>query len=754
MPIPTPNLDDRRFQQIVDEAKRLIPRYCPEWTDHNVSDPGVAMIELFAWMTDMLLYRVNQIPDKMYLTFLDLIGFTLEEARSAVAPVTFYLREPLAGSPTPDERTPEVVISAGTEVATVRTEHRPATTFTTEADLVIRKPGKYVVMAHRSRHSGTADDHQEWIKHDLTSLRQSGTGAMPIFPPPLPNSDRLASEDALYIGLEHDPSYHVLELELNCKQAGGTGVNPDDPPIVWEMRHQYGWAPCAWEDTTGGFSQNGIIKIYLPNISMKDARCTYADHMGYWVRCRLTEKQEQSESFYSVSPVLTQLQIRALGGTMHARHAIAIHKELLGRSNGQPGQTFKLLYPPILKRDPQRDYLEVELDPNEWEYWSDSLQLLPKDAQIEQDRYFLLKDGQLHEVPNFAYDLHGKERKVGDFVQAGLHERRFIYDRDGSLWEAWQEVLSFADSRRDSRHFTLDRDGNLMLGRLLPQPDGTVYCYGAVPETGRRLRFSRYRQGGGASGNVAAEALTVMKTANPYVAHVVNHKPASGGADEESIDRARLRASSEIRTRDRAVTIADYEYLASQIQGVSRVRCIAPTEQSSGRTNPPPGTVRVKILPEIATQHERIRPVDLELNAQLKAKVQQHLDERKMLGTFVEISELKGVWVSVEVQVHIPSRSNLRSDDMRQRIEAELYRYLSPHRGGLHGQGWSFGQDLYVSEIYMFLQRVLYEGFVADVKLFISSADGNRQETRHVSVPPDEVICSDRHRVRVVIRDT
>ena len=58
MPLITPRLDDRRFQDIVDEAKSRIPRYCPEWTDHNVSDPGVALIELFAWMTDLLLYRL------------------------------------------------------------------------------------------------------------------------------------------------------------------------------------------------------------------------------------------------------------------------------------------------------------------------------------------------------------------------------------------------------------------------------------------------------------------------------------------------------------------------------------------------------------------------------------------------------------------------------------------------------------------------------------------------------------------------
>src|SRR6266498_3428248 len=91
MPLPTPKLDDRRFQDIVDEAKSRITRYCPEWTDHNVSDPGIALIELFAWMTDLMLYRVNQVPDKLYIKFLELIGVRLEAPRAARAPVTFYL---------------------------------------------------------------------------------------------------------------------------------------------------------------------------------------------------------------------------------------------------------------------------------------------------------------------------------------------------------------------------------------------------------------------------------------------------------------------------------------------------------------------------------------------------------------------------------------------------------------------------------------------------------------------------------------
>src|SRR5205085_11951325 len=113
MPLPTPLLDDRHFQDIVDQAKLLIPRYCREWTDHNVSDPGVTLIELFAWMTDLLLYRVNQVPDKMYVKFLELIGVRLQPPRAAVAPITFYLSAPQPA---------DVTIPEGTDVAPVRTE--------------------------------------------------------------------------------------------------------------------------------------------------------------------------------------------------------------------------------------------------------------------------------------------------------------------------------------------------------------------------------------------------------------------------------------------------------------------------------------------------------------------------------------------------------------------------------------------------------------------------------------------------------
>ena len=106
MSLPVTNLDDRRFQQLVDEAKRKIPELCPEWTNHNLSDPGVALIELFAWMTEISLFRLNQVPEGFYTRMLNLIGFEQFPARAANAAITFWL----SGAPQ------EVTVPAGTQV--------------------------------------------------------------------------------------------------------------------------------------------------------------------------------------------------------------------------------------------------------------------------------------------------------------------------------------------------------------------------------------------------------------------------------------------------------------------------------------------------------------------------------------------------------------------------------------------------------------------------------------------------------------
>ena len=93
MRLPEIQLDDRRFQDLVSEARLKITRSCPEWTEHNVSDPGITLIELFAWMTEMTIYRLNRVPDKLHVSLLELLGIRLDGPSAAQTTLRFRLPE-------------------------------------------------------------------------------------------------------------------------------------------------------------------------------------------------------------------------------------------------------------------------------------------------------------------------------------------------------------------------------------------------------------------------------------------------------------------------------------------------------------------------------------------------------------------------------------------------------------------------------------------------------------------------------------
>src|SRR5687767_13524125 len=125
--IPAPKLDDRTFQDIVDEAISLIPRYAPEWTNHNPSDPGITLIELAAWMTDLLIYRLNQVPEKNYVAFLNLLGIKLRAPRAAKALLQFSLVEGQTKQKVP----------RGSQVSTPQSGDDSTVSFETDRDLVV-----------------------------------------------------------------------------------------------------------------------------------------------------------------------------------------------------------------------------------------------------------------------------------------------------------------------------------------------------------------------------------------------------------------------------------------------------------------------------------------------------------------------------------------------------------------------------------------------------------------------------------------
>src|SRR2546423_7856370 len=89
MPLQIPSIDNRRYQDLLNEALARIPVHNPEWTNFNKSDPGVTLVELFAFLTENLLYRANQIPERNRRKFLQLLGVPLRPSSSAVGLVSF-----------------------------------------------------------------------------------------------------------------------------------------------------------------------------------------------------------------------------------------------------------------------------------------------------------------------------------------------------------------------------------------------------------------------------------------------------------------------------------------------------------------------------------------------------------------------------------------------------------------------------------------------------------------------------------------
>ncbi|MCL2781297.1 MAG: putative baseplate assembly protein [Actinomycetia bacterium] len=344
MPLPAPELDDRRFQDIVDEAKRLIPRYCPEWTNHNVSDPGVALIELFAWMSEMVLFRVNQVPERLYVHFLNMIGIEPFPPAVSRAELTFWLSAVL------DQ---PVLVPAGTQVTTavsVASSDTPIV-FTTTRDLTISPP----VL----RSAKTISANQELVTDIWDDLRFDPRGAV-CFP-----SEQLTPGDALCLGFEHSLAGTVLRLTL-AAHAEGIGVDPRNPPLAWEVWNGEGWIAAAVnQDTTGGLNRDGQITLLIP---IEHELMTLGDTPGYWLRVRLVEPTP-GQPTYQASPRILNLDVAALGGTIVSEHSQQRPREVLGRSDGTTAQRLTVTQVPVLPRT-AGEHVQV-IDPDGTADWTE-----------------------------------------------------------------------------------------------------------------------------------------------------------------------------------------------------------------------------------------------------------------------------------------------------------------------------------------------------------------------------------------------
>jgi predicted phage baseplate assembly protein len=358
MAIAVPNLDDRRFQDLVDDAKRMVMDRCPTWTDHNVSDPGVTLIETFAFMTDQLLYRLNRVPDRLYGKFLELIGIRLFPPTAARVDVTFWLSAPAAST---------LVIPAGTRTATLRGEVDEPVVFTTLDELTLLPTELTHVMTQEAEVDGV---------RDRTDQMQVGDGFSAFTELP-------ATGDTLYVGLDQPAPGNAIAIRVDC-EIDGVGVDPNDPPLRWEAWNGAEWETCILDhDDTGGLNRRGDVVIHLP----ADHTSSVVDgERAGWVRARVTAPID-GQPRYSSSPRIMAMAVSTVGGTIVSAHAEAVEPELLGESSGQAGQRFQVPTGPMVAvgRPP---VVEVSSDDG-WVPWTivdDFSECGPDDEVVLLDR--------------------------------------------------------------------------------------------------------------------------------------------------------------------------------------------------------------------------------------------------------------------------------------------------------------------------------------------------------------------------------
>lgn len=317
-------------------------------------------------------------------------------------------------------------------------------------------------------------------------------------------------------------------------------------------------------------------------------------------------------------------------------------------------------------------------------------------------------------------------------------------------WEPWEQVDSFAGSGAGDRHFGIDLvHGHIRLAPELRDTEGGVTLHGAIPAKGAILRMCRYRHGGGRAGNVDAGTISVLRSALPGIASVTNPRPALGGVDPESLESARQRSALQIRTRYRAVTAEDYEFLATEATPrVARALRVADDQ---------PG-ITLRILPRVDPADRRLTFEELTPDALLLEEIQRYIDARKLPGTPVRLLPMRFRAVSVVVNLQVTPRAD--APRIERHVRQQLYTYLNPMIGGSPGavgSGWPPGRSLNQGELYAIMHAFDAVETVKILRLYemniATGEQGSKAAGRQILIEPDEVVVSGDHVVRVARRE-
>jgi hypothetical protein len=648
MPLPRPILDDRSYEQLRDELVRRIPVYTREWTDHNPSDPGITLLELFSYLGENLLYRFNQIPETTRLEFLRLLQIPLRPARPSRAMLTLTTELPAgvlveqgteakAGSLSFESRTEvralpvevEAYAKAQRELPDAEEEPEVFEFFRRAVDAIDGLEDGEAPVAYENelvppQADGLPVDFDETVDGMLWVAVLAPDGEDPN----LLREAVIEHRDApvhLNLGFVPDP---VVPSVADISPCPGEGNEPTGPAVDWQI--STGEIDGSGEpvyralrvggDTTGGLRQEGVVRLELPD-SLDDAGAFVPpdpDAAGsgdlpppldddkearvlFWLRAYRRDESRVGKVLWVGANATEVEQLR------RAR------TQFLGTGTGTADQRFKVIHTPVA---PGSLVLEVE-------------------------------------------------------------------DADG--WQKWTDVDAFHASGEQDRHFVLDPDaGEVRFGN-------TVQGY--VPQIGQRIRARSYRYGGGAAGNVAVGAISKLPEVSDV--EVSNPLPASGGADAEAIEKALERIPGELRRRDRAVTRGDFRELASMTPGadVGRAEVLALFHPHT-RLTEAAGVVSVVVWP----RHDPRHPGAPLPDRGLLRRVCKWLDARRLVTT--ELYVIPPTYRKVAVSVGLVAKPGFGIEAVRNWVELVIRQYLAPLPPyGPSGEGWPLGRRVHGPEL-------------------------------------------------------
>ncbi|MFD1565067.1 putative baseplate assembly protein [Haloarchaeobius amylolyticus] len=371
MGIDVPDLDDRTYEEILTEATKLIPAYAEEWTDLNPHDPGIAILEVLAWLTETYIYQLDRVTDEHREKYLALLG----ERRRPPTPASTRLR---LGLPTD---TAWAHVPAGTRLSATETDDADADArywFETDHAVTLTSATLECVLT-RTDTGRTDNTHAN--RTEGMFYRAFG--------------DDPAVGDAFYLGFDADPFAHARTLTLTVRfhdadlpepETHGS-IEPSFTPSVepvWEYRDEAddAWRPLTVEaDGTNAFYGSGQLTLALPD----DGATAASDTAGFglpsddqssaraWLRCRL------ETAGYEIPPQFDAIEPNVVSVT----HQVSVTDEELtqvGHLEEAPaldGQTY------ALERSPVRS-ATVFVDGYRWDEVPDF------DASGPDDRHFVL----------------------------------------------------------------------------------------------------------------------------------------------------------------------------------------------------------------------------------------------------------------------------------------------------------------------------------------------------------------------------